>query len=266
MNRLKRFQNVCVRFFTFSQSTSTKMNLLHTTIRKQMTWREKMKNNNQNESVTQSIHSSFSQTFVCRQHVIFSIFAVNQNASINKNSKSSNSRNLKQHTFAKSISLCCFCFCFCFCLFWKIDRFIILICKYLSHQSTKFSIKILIFVIFAYILFSLSLFCFRIYFFTSIASTLKLSTSIMIRQIFESQSMNFSAMSIDRKNEYSFRDEIWKKRKDNVTSVSEISIENLFYQREFIWELVWFDAHFYFWFSCKYLFSRSNILVMLFVF
>ena len=51
---------------------------------------------------------------VCRQHVKSRISAVNQNASINKNLKSSNSRSLKQYTLAKSISLCCFCFCFCF--------------------------------------------------------------------------------------------------------------------------------------------------------
>ena len=127
-------------------------------------------------------------------------FAINQNASINKNSKSSNSRNLKQHTFAKSISLCCFCFCFVR----KIDRFIILICRYLSHQFdkifNKILIKIFIFVI-LYFLFSLFFFCFRIYFFTFIAFVLKLSTSIMFKQIFESQSTNFFAMSIDRRNE-----------------------------------------------------------------
>ena len=28
---------------------------------------------------------------------------------------------------------------------------------------------------------------------------------------------------------YSFRNEIWKKRKNNVTNMFEISIENLFY-------------------------------------
>ena len=84
--------------------------------------------------------SSFSKIvvclFVCRQHVIFSISAINQIASINKNSKSSNSRSLKQHTFAKSISFCCFC------SVRKIDRFIILICRYLSHRSrSKFSTR-----------------------------------------------------------------------------------------------------------------------------
>ena len=49
-------------------------------------------------------NSSSSQSFVSK-------FAINQNALINKNSKNLNSRNLKQYTFAKSIS---FCYCFCF--------------------------------------------------------------------------------------------------------------------------------------------------------
>ena len=107
--------------------------------------------------------SLFSQSFArrsCRQWFSVSKSAANQNASINKNSKSSNSRNLKQHTFAKSIS-----FCFCFCFAREIDRFIILICRYFSHRSrsrfsTKFSTKfsfsshISIFLFLAHFLFS----------------------------------------------------------------------------------------------------------------
>ena len=131
--------------------------------------------------------------------------AINQNASINKNSKSSNSRNLKQHTIAKSISFCCFCFCSAR----EIDRFIILICRYLSHRSrsrfsTKFSTKFWTRFSFSshiYIFLLLAHFLLSIYLFTFIASAMKFSTSIMIRQIFELQSMNFFAMSIDRKNE-----------------------------------------------------------------
>ena len=98
-----------LRFFTSSQSTSMKMNLLHT-IREQ--WHEELKNTNQLicYSVKQarllrnSLSSSMRQYFA-------SVSAVNQKSSINKNSKSSNSRSLRQHTPAKSISLCCFCFC-----------------------------------------------------------------------------------------------------------------------------------------------------------
>ena len=103
---------------------------------------------NKNLSHSQ-LSSSSSQISVCssarRQCVILSISTVNQNAPINKNWKSSNSRNLKQHTSAKSISLC-----LCFVL--RIDRFIILICKYLRDQDShsRFSFKILILVI-AYI-------------------------------------------------------------------------------------------------------------------
>ena len=71
--------------------------------------------------------------FYRRQMISASKSAVNQNASINKNSKSSNSRNLRQHTSAKSISLCDLCFCF----FWEIGRFIILICRYLRDQDSQ---------------------------------------------------------------------------------------------------------------------------------
>ena len=186
-----------LRFFTLSQSTSTKMNLLHTAIRKQMTWREKMKNNNQCEFVTQSIQFVFFTDFclfVCLSSIrrySVTIFAVNQNAPINKNSKSSNPRNLKQHTFAKSISFCCFCFLSAR----EIGRFIILMCRYLREQDSQqdfhSSRRIYLFI-----------FCFRIYFFTSIAFALKLSAPIMIRQIFESSSMIFFAMSIDQKKWY----------------------------------------------------------------
>ena len=85
-------------------------------------WHQKMKNNNQCESITQSIQFVFfaivcsivnainilSNEFFCSES------AVNQNAPINKNSKNSNSKSLRQYTLAKSISFCCFCFCFCF--------------------------------------------------------------------------------------------------------------------------------------------------------
>ena len=141
-----------------------------------------------------------------RQHFVLfqkSKFAINQNVSINKNSKSSNSKNLKQHMFAKSISFCCFWFAR------EIDRFIILICKYFRDQNFHqnfHSRRIYLFFFFSHI------FCFRIYFFTFIASVLNLSVSIVIRLIFESSSMNFFAMSIDKKNEYSFRNETWKKK------------------------------------------------------
>ena len=91
-------------------------------------------------------NSFFLQFFVVIVKRFFVItFAINQNRSINKNWKHLNSKNLKQHTFAKSISFCCFCFCYCFVR--KIDRFIILICKCLlrrlkSKFSTKFSFSL----------------------------------------------------------------------------------------------------------------------------
>ena len=143
-----------------------------------------------------------------------------------------NIRSRNRYRFVVSI------FVFVFVLFWNIDRFIILICKYFRDQNFQQDFhfrRIYLFFFFSHI------FCFRIYFFTFIAFVLKFSTSIMFKRIFESQSMNFFAMSIDRKNEYSFRNEIWKRRKNNVTSMFEISIEILFYQRKFIWKLARFE-------------------------
>ena len=134
-------------------------------------WRIKVK---MNLSCSQ-FKSSFSQSSVVVV-MWFSVseFAINQNASINKNSKSTNSRSLKQHTSAKSISLYCFCFCFVR----EIDRFIILICRYLLHRSksrfsTKFSFRCFRIYLFSFFLFS-HVFYFRIYFFTSIAFVLKI--------------------------------------------------------------------------------------------
>ena len=85
-------------------------------IREQMTWR--VEEHEVNWFATQSIQFVFFAV-VCsssmRQYSVIDLSvsksAVNQNASISKNSKDSNSKSLRQHTSAKSISLCCFCFC-----------------------------------------------------------------------------------------------------------------------------------------------------------
>ena len=135
-----------LRFFTsFAVNTSMKDESITSQQRYESnnmkSWKTRV-----NMSLSHSqFNSSSSQISVCssarRQCVVFSIFAVNQNASINKNSKSSNSRNLRQHTFAKSIS-----FCLCFVLrnrsFHHINLQI--------FSRSKFSFKILILVI-AYI-------------------------------------------------------------------------------------------------------------------
>ena len=147
--------------------------------RYESTWHEEMKNNDQCESVTQSEQLVFFAV-VCSSSMIFSESAVNQNASINKNSKSSNSRSLRQHTLAKSISLCCFDFHF------------VLRNRSFHHTNLQISLasieikilnKILILAAFAYIFYLrllLRIFCFRIYLFTSIASALNSLASIMI--------------------------------------------------------------------------------------
>ena len=80
---------------------------------------------------------SFSQPSVRRQCVIallsVSESAANQNAPINKDSKSPNPRSLKQHTPAEPISPCCFCSC----PTREIGRFHILICRYLRGQGPQ---------------------------------------------------------------------------------------------------------------------------------
>ena len=181
------------RFFTSSRSTSMKMNLLHTTIRKQMTRKDEKQQSMWICHAVNSVCFFHRFLFINRQHVIFRIFAVNQDASINKNSKNSNSRNLKQHTFAKSISFCCFCFC----LILKHRSFHYINLQIFSRSkfSTKFSFSW--FYIFCFRIF----FCFRIYFFTFVAFVSKFFVSTMIKLISESQSTNFFAMSIDRKSD-----------------------------------------------------------------
>ena len=201
-----------------------------------------------NVSLSRSqFNSSSSQTSVClfvrRQHVILRIFAVNQNASINKNSKNSNSRSLRQHTFAKSISLCCFCFCFAR----EIDRFFILICRYLSHQFDKIFDKILnkilnkifIFDIYVFSLFS-HIFCFFIYFFMFIVIALKLSASTMICHAIY-VAVNEFLRNIDRLKEWNsrFETKLEKNEKIMLRTCLEKSFDwILFYQRKFIWELM----------------------------
>ena len=182
------------------------------------------------------LNSFFLQIFVdllvCRQHVIFRIFAVNQNASINKNFKNSNSKSLKQHTFAKSISFCCFCFCI---LFWNIDRFIILICKYFRDQDFQqdFHFRDFIFSVFALLfLFSnLSFHVCRICFETFCFNDDQTDIWITIYEFFNN-------VDRSRKVNYSLRDEVWRRRENSVTNMFEISIESLFYQRKFISKLV----------------------------
>ena len=193
-----------------------------------------MKNNNQCESITQSFQLVFFAV-VCsssmRQH-----FVLFQNLQSIKTRRLIKTRKIQIREIWNNIrSRNRYRFVvFVFVWFWNIDRFIILICRYFrdqNFQQNSHSRRIYLFFFFSHV------FCFRIYFFTFIASAMKFSASITIRQIFESSSMNLFAMSTDRRNEYSLRDETWKRRENNVTSMSEISIENLFYQREFIWKL-----------------------------
>ena len=167
------------------------MNLLQ---RYESTWHEEMKNNSQCESVTQSIQFVV-LTVVCTSSMrhIFTLcskFAVNQNASINKNSKTSNSRSLKQYTFAKSISLC-------FCLLEKsIDfsyKYSNVFCSR-SRSRFSFSWSSHIFFVFAFLLFVFA-------FTSSRLSHLLWDFQLQQRSVTIStlQSMNLFVMSIDQK-------------------------------------------------------------------
>ena len=181
MNSLQRLVNLLqwhqkrmrcfLRFFTFSQSIHhQKMNLLHTTIREQMTWRTEKQKSTWICHAINSVRFFRSRLFAfMRQYSINSFFlfesAVNQSRPINKNSKSSNSRSLRQYMFAKSISFCCFCFCFRFVLKYRSFHHINLQIFSRSRFSTKFSFSshIFIFLLLAHFLFSnLSLYVYRI--------------------------------------------------------------------------------------------------------
>ena len=139
-------------------------------------WREELENIDPIGLPHGQISPPSSQSSARRRQCAISLFSIsepaaNQDAPINKNSKSPNSRSLKQHTLAESISLC-----FCSCSAREIGRFIILICRYLSHRSrsrfsTRFSTRfsfsphIFIFFFLAHLLLSnLSLHVYRICF------------------------------------------------------------------------------------------------------
>ena len=148
--RYNGIKSACVRFFTsFAINTSMRDESITNSDTRAMTWR--VEEHESIDLLLSQTSSSSSQFFACRQcvNILLSVSesTANQNASINKNSKSSNSRSLKQHMLAKSISLCCFCFCSAR----EIDRFFILICRYLSHQLNKILNKILILVALAHI-------------------------------------------------------------------------------------------------------------------
>ena len=144
MSRLKRFQKAHAFDFLYFCNQHQKVNLLHTAIRKQMTSNDEKQQSMWIYYAINSVCFFRNRLFdrQCNQYFVnrffVSEFAINQNASINKNSKNLNSKSLKQYTFAKSISSCCFCFYFVR----KVDRFIILICKYFSRRSkSKFSTR-----------------------------------------------------------------------------------------------------------------------------
>ena len=127
---------------------------------------------------------------------------------------------MKQHTSAKSISLCCFCFCSAR----EIDRFFILICRYLSHQFDKILNKVLILDIYVSSLFS-HIFCFFIYLFMSIVTILRLSASTMICHAIYA-AVNEFLRNIDRLEEWNSRFET-KLEEDEKIVTSILCVETL---------------------------------------
>ena len=205
-----------------------KMNLLHTNDTRandMKKWRTTINAN----LLHDQINSSFSQLFASRRcvNILFcSESAANQNASINKNSKSPNSKSLKQHTFAKSISLCCFSAR-------EIDRFIILICRYLSHQFDKILNKILILVTYIYLFSSRTFSAFE-FIFSRLSHLLWafLFLSWSDWYLDHSQRNPSQCRPIEEMN-IRFETKLEKDEKIVLRACLEISIEILFYQRKF---------------------------------
>ena len=234
VSRLKRSQNACVRFFTSLQSTS-KNEFITYSDTGAMTWKiEKNESINLLSSLNKLVFFAILCHCQCANTLDLSVLqsAVNQDAPINKNSKSSNSRSLKQHTLAESISLCCFCSAR------EIGRFIILICKYLSHRSksrfsTKFSFSshISIFLRLRIFCFShLSLHVYRICFGISSANHDQANIWVIVDD---------SLRNADRsgKKNSRFGTKLEREKRIMLRACLRISIEILSYQRKFIWEL-----------------------------
>ena len=233
-------------------------------------WHEKLKITNQLICyLIKQIRFFRNRLFVVVNDFLFSNLQSIKIDRLIKISKNSNSKNLKQHTFAKSILFCCFCFCFVlkYRSFHYINLQIFSRSKFSTKFSTRFSFSshIFIFFLFAHFLFSNLFFhvyriCFEIFCFNFD----QIDIWITINEFFR---------NVDRlkKKIYSFRNEIWKKEINNVTNMFEnlncdfILSTKIHMKINAIWNLTF---TIYFWHSifCTYLFFQSNIFVMLFVF
>ena len=207
-------------------------------------WHQEMKNNSQCEPITQSIQFVFfaivcsvvNAANILSNEPFCSEFAVNQDAPINKDSKSSNPRSLRQHTLAKSISLCCFCFCFCFrfVLRHRPFRYTNLQISSRTRFSTRFSCSQLshIFFVFAFAFFAshLSFHVYRICFGAFSVNHGQTDIWVIVGDFFR---------NADRSKEKDSRFETkFEEEKEIVLRAClKIWVVILSYQREFIWEL-----------------------------
>ena len=269
-----------LRFFTFSQSIfSTKMNLLHhssdTRANDIKKWKTTINSNLWRTQFSFFFSQSFARrhesTFCVNRFFLFSSLQSIKTRRLIKTRKAqireiwNNIRLRNRFRFVASVS------------FWEIDRFIILICKYLSHRSksrfsTKFSQnshsrRIYIFFFFAHI------FCFRF-----ISSRLSHLLWNFQRQLWSNRYLNHNqwifsqCRSIEEMNSR-FETKFEEEKKIVLRACSERNVDRiLFYQRKFIWRLArsktWrsqstfdirFSVHICFLdqiFSLCYLFSR----------
>ena len=123
--------------------------------------------------------------------------------------------------FAKSISFCCFCFCFRFVLRHRSFHHINLQIFSRSKFSTRFSIRFS-FSQFSHISF---VFAFAFFVFAFIFSRLSHLFWVVLFLFWSDWYLNhsqriFSQCRSIKEMIYSFRDEAWKRRKNNVTSMS----------------------------------------------
>ena len=163
-------------------------------------------------------------------------------------------------------------FVFVFVWFWNIDRFIILICKYFSHRSkSRFSTR------FSFLQLSHISFVFVFAFFAFAFTFSRLSFLLWVFLFLSwsdwclnhNRRISSQCRSI-KKMIYSFRDEVWKRRKNNVTNMfwKKFRLDFILSTRILMWINVDLTHIFIFDIqsSCTYLFSRSNIFVLLFVY
>ena len=205
-------RNSFTSFATFSSKSRKSISKFYFTIDDLIRmFREKFKSFDLSQHQKRRLFSRNFDIFYQSRIIVYFLFAINQKTSISQSLKSSNSKSFQQHTFAKSISLCCFA-------------------SILSKKSIISSYKKSnIFFIFLQSKFSF-------WFFFTFSSLFGFSLSdfhvcciCFDRFSFRNDLFDYRRFSqryfLNRRSigeiwkKYSFRDEIWKRERNNVTSV-----------------------------------------------